>query len=252
MNQKYPWFSEEAGFFGPKYLREYGEALTPERTLSEVDFVERILNLEPNNKILDVPCGHGRHSVELAKRGYDVTGVELNKFFLEVAQKAADEAKVSLQFKQEDMRELNFDAEFDVALNLFTAMGYFEDDEDDRKFMTGIYRSLKPGGQFLIDFMNRNWLIRNFKARDWNELPDGTFLLTERKHDDIRGLNSDRRIEIRNGVVSETATSLRVYTTNELVSMAESVGFTLKESFGDFEGTPLGIKSSRTILQFVK
>lgn len=253
MTDKTPWFSEEAGFFGPEYLAEYEETLPHERTLAEVDFIEKTLALQPDMKLLDVPCGHGRHSVELAKRGYNVTGSELNKFFLSVAQKAADDAGVSVRFEQGDMREINFDSEFDVVLNLFTAMGYFDNDEDDQKFMAGVHCALKPGGQFLLDFMNRNWLIRNFKAKDWRELPSGALLLVEHEYDDIRGRNLDRRTKIKDGVVSETATtSLRIYTTNELVSMAESVGFTFKEAFGDFEGNPLGLNSRRTILQFVK
>lgn len=253
MNKQVPWFSEEAGFFGPEYLVEYEEALPHERTVTEVDFIEKVLGLQPNTSILDVPCGHGRHSVELAKRGYDVTGSELNRFFLSEAQKAAEAVGVSVRFEQGDMRGLNFDEEFDVVLNLFTAMGYFDTDEEDRKFMAGVYRALKPGGQFLLDFMNRNWLIRNFKARDWCELPSGALLLTEREHDDVRGRNIDWRTKIRDGVVGETVmTSLRVYTTNELVAMAESVGFTFKEAFGDFEGNPLELNSRRTILHFEK
>jgi SAM-dependent methyltransferase len=253
MSNQVPWFSEEAGFFGPEYLVEYEETLPHERTIAEVDFVEKTLGLKPGISILDVPCGHGRHSVELAKRGYDVTGSELNRFFLSEAQKAAEAAGVSVRFEQGDMRELNFDGEFDVALNLFTAMGYFDNDEDDMKFMAGVYRALKPGGQFLLDFMNRNWLIQNFKAKDWRELPSGALLLIEREHDDIRGRNLDRRTKIKDGVVGETATtSLRVYTTNELVSMAENVGFTFNEAFGGFESNPLGLNSRRTILHFEK
>lgn len=253
MTNKFPWFSEEAGFFGPEYLVEYEETLPHERTITEVNFVEKTLNLELEMKILDIPCGHGRHSVELAKRGYSVTGLELNRFFLSEAQKQAETVGVSVQFKQSDMREINFNNEFDVALNLFTAMGYFDNDEDDVKFISGVYRALKPNGQFLIDFINFTYIIRIFKNKDWCELSNGTLLLTERKHDLIRGCNLDCRSKIRNGVISNSkTTSLRVYTTKELISMAENVGFTFIDVFGDFEGNPLSIDSRRTILQFMK
>lgn len=253
MTNNTSWFYEEAGFFGPEYLVEYESTLPHERTITEVDFLEKMLELQPSTNILDVPCGHGRHCIELAKRGYSVTGSELNRFFLSEAQKAATADGVSVRFEQGDMRELDFDNEFDVALNLFTAMGYFDTDEDDSKFLAGVYRSLKPGGQFLLDFMNHSWLMRNFKEKWWSELPDGTLLLTEREYDIVRGRNIDYRTKIKDGKTSETkTTSLRVYTTSELVSMAESVGFTFQESFGDFEGNLLKLDSRRTILLFEK
>ena len=254
MTDKQPWFSEEAGFFGPNYLVEYEETLPNERTIIEVDFVEKTLNLKPGTKILDVHCGHGRHAIELAKRGYDVTGYELNQFFLSEAEKATKEADVSVHFLQGDMRELAFDAEFDVALNLFTAMGYFDKDEDDVAFLAGVYKSLKSGGQFLIDFINRDWLIRNFREKDWRELPDGSLLVIERLYEPILGRNTDRRTKVtKDGVMTDSVGSaLRIYTANELVKMAENVGFTFKEAFGDFEGNPLKLDSRRTILHFEK
>lgn len=253
MTNQISWFSEEAGFFGPEYLMEYKEKLTHKRTMTEVDFVERTLNLNSKINILDVPCGHGRHSIELAKRGYGVTGFDLNLFFLSKAQEEADTASVSVRFKQGDMRKLNFDSEFDVVLNLFTAMGYFDSDEDDVRFMAGVHRALKPKGKFLIDYINRNWVIRNFKSNDWCKLLDGTLLLTKRCYDDVNGRNIERLTKIKNGVVIDTfTTSVRLYTTSELISMAERVGFTFKEAFGDFIGNPLKIDSRRTVLHFEK
>ncbi len=111
-NHQAPWFSEEAGFYGPDYLVEYDEILPHERTTIEVSSIEKILVLQPGFKVLDVPCGHGRHSVELAKRGYEVTGSELNRFFLDEARKAAETAGVSIRLCPSDMRELDFRNEF--------------------------------------------------------------------------------------------------------------------------------------------
>lgn len=141
------WFTEEAGFFGPDYLVEYEETLPEERTTKEVDFVEKTLDLQADMTILDVPCGHGRHAVKLAKRDYNVTGFELNEFFLQEARKAAEAVGVNVRFEQGDVRELTYNGEFDVALNLFTAMGYFDTDEDDLRFLAGVHKALKPGGK---------------------------------------------------------------------------------------------------------
>lgn len=252
-NHQAPWFSEEAGFYGPDYLVEYDEILPHERTTIEVSSIEKILVLQPGFKVLDVPCGHGRHSVELAKRGYEVTGSELNRFFLDEARKAAETAGVSIRLCPSDMRELDFRNEFDVVLNLFTSMGFFDNDVDDANFMAGVHSALKPGGKFLIDFVNRNWLTKNLKKKDWRKLSDGTILLIEREYDDISGRKLDHRTKIQNGIVGITTTiSQRIYSTNELVSMAKSVGFSLEKALGNFDGTALNLTSRRTILCFKK
>ena len=96
-NSDTPWFGEEAGFFGPGYLVAYEDILPVERTQQEAAFLEKALALQPGAKILDMPCGHGRHAVALAKRGYSVTGVDLNNFFLQKAKEAAENEGVSLK-----------------------------------------------------------------------------------------------------------------------------------------------------------
>ncbi len=252
-NKNRLWYSEETGFFGPDYLIEYGDQLPLVRTLTEVDFIEQKMSLQRGMRILDIPCGHGRHMIELGKRGYEMTGVDLNTFFLKKAQEEADAQGVKMRLQQGDMRNISFENEFDVALNLFTALGYFEEDEDDRKVFAGVLRSLKSGGQFLVDFMNRDRLIRNFRKNDWRALLDGSVILYDRNYDPIRGRNDDQRIRIKRGEEPQVSeTRLRIYTPTELVKMAESVGFTFKEAYGDFDGTPLTMESRRVILIFLK
>lgn len=254
MVQKHEWFSEEAGFFGPDYLMEYKEVLPPKQTAVEVNFIERILGLKDGVKILDIPCGHGRHAVELAKRGYCVTGVELNKFFIREAEKTAEEVDVSVRFLQCDMRELTFDTEFDVALNLFTAMGYFEQDEDDIRFLEGVYSSLKTGGQFVIDFVNNEQLIKNFRKKSQHKLTDGSVIITKRSYHSSAGRIIDQRTKVdKDGSTKNFIdTRLRLYTSTELIKMSENVGFVFEESFGGFDGSHLGSGSKRVILHFKK
>jgi SAM-dependent methyltransferase len=248
-----PWFAEESGFYGPDYLLEYDEILSQARTTNEVNFVTKALGLQLGDSLLDVPCGHGRHLVELALRGYSVTGAELNSFFLNKAQEAADSDNVSVQLVHQDMRELVFDNEFNAAINLFTSMGFFERDEDDVAFLSGVYKALKSEGLFLLDFVNRNWLTKNMKQKDWRKLPDGTILLVEREYDDVFGRKLDHRIKIKDGIVGKRETiSQRIYSTNELVSMANSVGFELINTYGSFQDEPLTLNSRRTILVFKK
>ncbi len=252
---KHPeWWSEEAGFFGPGYLQEY-DFLTVEKTVQEVVFLETILGLKPSSEleILDVPCGHGRHAVELAARGYNVTGFELNHFFLRHAESMATRENVPVHFVQGDMRQLPFLSEFDVVLNLFTALGYFDSDREDEKFFSGVYRSLKPGGVFVIDFINQGWLLRNYQTSGWRELNDGTLVIVERSFDYLEGRTNDVRTTItKDGTRSVQKLRHRVYAPHELITMGQRVGFTLKSSYGGFKDIPLALDSKRMILVFEK
>jgi SAM-dependent methyltransferase len=247
--QDVPWYSEEAGFFGPGYLKEYGNNLTAERTKSEVDFLEKVLKLRRDANILDCPCGHGRHLIELARRGYHVTGQDLNSFFLQEAKKGAEDAGVSVRWVQGDMREIPFEKEFDVALNLFTAFGYLENDEEDQKALSQMGKALKPGGSFVLDVINRDNVIRNYREKEWQELSDGSVVITEKQFDHATGRNFDRRVRIWNdGRREEFSLFVRMYTVAELVSMFRKAVLTLKEMYGNYNAEPLTFDSRRYIL----
>jgi cyclopropane fatty-acyl-phospholipid synthase-like methyltransferase len=94
--QTEPWYTEKGGFFGSEYFEEYAEDLTPERTKTEVDFLEKELKLKKGTKILDLVCGHGRHTIELAKRGYLMTGQDINASFLKNTKQSAKKAGVEV------------------------------------------------------------------------------------------------------------------------------------------------------------
>src|SRR3972149_5253640 len=138
-NRDIPWYSEEAGLFGEVYLRTFGDLITEEQTQIETNFLETSLKLQPGVKIFDLCCGHGRHSVELAKRGYNVTGQDLNSHFLTVAKESADKAGVNITWIKDDMRNIAFENEFDAVINMFTAFGYLGSDEEDQKVINGVY-----------------------------------------------------------------------------------------------------------------
>lgn len=254
MEDHQPWFAEETGFFGPNYLLEYAEILPHEKTLAEINFLEQALSLQQGMTILDMPCGHGRHSIELAKRGYAVTGVDLNNFFLKKAQETAKIEGVDIRLLQGDMRKVTFENEFDVVLNLFTAIGYFDNDDDDQNVFALISRSLKTGGQFVVDFINRDWLLRNYEEKDWRELSDGSLLLYERTYNPLRGQNTERRIHMTPAGVKkyDVNMNLRLYTPAEFIKMAAHVGLSLKANYGDWKDAAITISSKRTILIFAK
>lgn len=119
--------------FDEKYLSTYIDRLTPEQTTKEVDFIVSTLDLEKGAKILDLACGHGRHSLELAKRGYRVTGVDYSEHFINIAKENAKKENVNVTYTQGDMREISYKDEFDAVVNIFTSFGYFKDDSDNVK-----------------------------------------------------------------------------------------------------------------------
>ena len=157
--------------------------------------MEKALQLKPGSKIFDLPCGHGRHSVELAKRGYKVVGQDLNGWFLKVAKQVAKKEKVKIDFIQQDMRRVDFRNEFDAALNLYTSFGYFDDWHHDELVLNNIAGALKKGGLFLIDIINRERILKEFKPRRWENVDDN-LILYELKHDLLTGCNYDKRTRI--------------------------------------------------------
>lgn len=253
MKGNQPWFKDGAGYFGQDYFDRYQQAFDNQTTLQEVDFIERNLCLVPHSKILDVPCGQGRHALELTRRLHSVTGLELNGWLL-------DKAKASATFEtlptliQGDMRELNFNSEFDVAINMFTSMGYFDTENEDTVFLTGVYKALRSEGLFLIDFINRDWFLDNFKSRDSRVLVDGSEFLIERTYDSATSRNTECciRFDPNGTITNRVVSSLRIYSVAELIRMVEDVGFIHYKSFGSFSGEVLLRASKRAILLFKK
>ena len=139
-------------FFDEHYLKEYAKGLTLERTQKEANFIKSTLNLPqvaPNAtggaRILDLCCGHGRHTVELAAAGYSMVGQDLSATFLDLAKGAAAARNLQIQFIHTDMREIPFEGEFNAIINMFTAFGYFDDDTEDQKVLNAVARALKSG-----------------------------------------------------------------------------------------------------------
>jgi SAM-dependent methyltransferase len=245
MDVRSDWYE---GWFEGDWLDEL--AVRPdEKTGAEVDFVSEKLELEAGARILDLACGHGRHTVELARRGHRLTGVDFSPRSLELARAAA--GGLDVDFVLEDMRKIDFEGEFDAVINLFTAFGYFDAEAENQDVLTRVARALRPGGRFLIDTINGFGLAKRFQPRIWNELESGNGLfLHEAEFDFRRGRNNVRWIIIRNdGSRSELLHSLRVYAPHELVSMLEAAGLVVVGSWGDFQGSELSFDSWRLILR---
>ena len=248
-----PWYSEEAGFFGEYYYKTYSDILTGERTQKEVKFIDEILKLPRGAKILDLCCGYGRHSVELAKRGYKVTGQDLNSFFLDKAKELAAKEGVDVKWIKDDMRNINFENEFDAVLSIFTTIGYLGSDEEEQKVFNAVSGALKKGGRYIIDINNRDRSIKHFLTREHFNHSDGSVEVMDKKFDHITSSNEEtRRLFYPGGIPQEIKYTIRMFTVPELVSMLKDAGLELIESYGDFDYVPISFTSNRYVLAAVK
>ena len=239
------WFD---GFFEHEWL-DYLALGNDEWTAKTVAFLVEQLGLHAGSRVLDVACGRGRVAIPLAQHGCRVTGIDLSPRSLQGAREAADAAGVDLELVHLDMRELDFEEQFDAAINLFTSFGYFEDERDDRRVLAAIAQSLVPGGVFLIDHLNTIALMERFRARDWREFEDGTLFLEARNYDQLRGRHEATWTFVRpDGSRSELKHSFRGYTPAEFRALLEDAGLEIDGAWGSWDRTDLG-DGFRTILR---
>lgn len=222
------WWQE---FFDESYLKRYPREA--EVTAAEVAMLRELLPAPPAS-VLDAACGQGRHSVALAQAGYAVTGLDASAQLLAVARAAAEEAGVTVEFIEGDIREIPASDRFDAAINMFTAFGYFAEEAENQRALSAMVEALKPGGRLVMDLAHRDWLVANFRATDWYELDDDTIVWVRRHFDAVRGLNTVvERWRTPDGVEDERYHRLRVYTATELDRMLRAAGLTPTAWYGD-------------------
>jgi len=240
-----PWYHE---FFDELYLEQYRHLIPPERTIAEVDAILDLLEIEPGARILDLCCGHGRHSTELAARGLDVCGQDLTPMFLERAAEAAAQRGVRLDLRQGDMREIVHDPPFDAVIHIFTAFGYFSDDDEEARVVREVARVLRPGGRYLLQTINRDGVVRRFLRKDWEEWDSGMRLLCERTFDPVSGRNRERRETIfPDGSRRVQDISVRLFTPPEIRRMMRDAGLEPTASYATLGRDELTVDSMHQV-----
>ena len=198
--------------------------------------------------MLDLCCGPGRHSLELARRGYIVKGVDRTAKYLESARaKAAAEGLTNAEFVSGDMRTYREPMSFDLVLNLFTSFGYFDNQSEDAAVMRNIYSSLRPGGKMVLDVLGKEVLAAKFRPRDWHEQGSVMFL-EERVLSRDWGWIEDRWIRIDGGERTEFTLSHRLYSAAELRTLVLTAGFAEVGAYGSLEGIPYDHRARRLVV----
>ena len=212
----------------------------------QVDQLVSLLQLNTGDAVLDCPCGPGRHTLELTRRGFAVTGVDRTRTYLEEARQRADADHLNPELILADMRQFSRPDTYDVALSLFTSFGYFEDPAENQKILTNFYRSLKAGGALLMEMSGKEIIARIYQQRDWRE-SDGAILAEERKVAANWTRMESRWVLIRDGTVREKSFSHWLYSAGELGQMLTEAGFQRIKFYGDLEGAAYDHKASRLV-----
>jgi len=203
----------------------------------EAAFVWKALGLKRGSRVLDIPCGTGRHSILLARCGAEVLGVDVTEEYLRRA-RAASRGLPGARFIKGDMRSARLPSGFDAAVNLWTSFGYFDRLSDDLKVLRNIAKALKPGGLFLIDLVGHDRLRRRPQGKSWVAREDGSFVLEEvvyTKDRDARVVNE--WIILRPGRKAlRSRFVLRVYDRRRLFAVLRRAGLEPIKTWGSLTG----------------
>ena len=240
------WF-EDDGFW-----RDMGPHMfSPERLAGTPAEAAQILALAgtlPGARVLDLCCGPGRHSLELARRGFRVTGVDRTAAYLEQARSAALAEKLAIEFIREDMRAFRREAGFELALSLFTSFGFFDDPGDDRRVIENLRASLAGDGVLVIETIGKEVIARTFRERDWHREPGGALLLEERSVAPDWSYIEARWILIREGSRREHLFRIRLYAAAELAALVRAGGFRDVRVCGNLAGDPYDHLAKRLVI----
>jgi SAM-dependent methyltransferase len=195
---------------------------------AHVDGLERFLALEPRSRVLDLGCGSGRGTIELARRGHRVLGIDPDESALASGRAAAKGERLNVHFMKADPREISYRADFDAVVCLDGAFGRLPSDRDDLRALDNMRKALKPGAKLILDVPNREWLMRHWEPNE------------QTSFDFERGRFEDNR--------PPAFPSLRVYALTELIAQTERAGLRYCRSWGGFDGSAYGMDSARLLV----
>lgn len=210
-----------------------------------VGLIEDNVNLDPQSAVLDMACGAGRHAIAFAKKGFNVTAVDLSQRLLEEAKKNTIDAGVNIDFVLSDILDFQTDKKFDLVVNLFTSIGYFKDDEENYAVLKKANSLLGEEKYFVLDYFNKDFLLKNLVPT--SIISENGLKITQNRS--IEGNRVVKKIIIENdGSFQEFYESVRLYSFEETKSIVERAGFKIIKEVGDFYGNPYKIESSPRLI----
>jgi SAM-dependent methyltransferase len=239
------WWSHQ---FDAHYLLEYQPIFDLEQDRREVARLIELLGLPAGARVLDVPCGQGRHAHLLAEAAFDVDGLDLSRELLDLARKRG--TGPTLRYTGGDMRTLpaRWTGRFDAVLNLFTSFGFFLQPSDDDRVVAQWSRVLKPGGMLIWHGGNRDGVMRRFLARDWWLADDYTMIGHERSFDVLSGVLTVRSTWRGKRSSGEREHRIRLYSATHLAEIFARHGLVVESAYDGWTDRPLSRKSGEMLL----
>jgi len=216
--------------FNSMYLKTDADVVEDiQITNREIDLFTEFLGLDKNMVILDLACGQGRHTLELARRGFrNVNGLDRSHYLIRKAKNTCAAEGLSASFKEGDARKLPYPTDtFDLVMILGNSFGYFESTEDDMKILKEVFRILKPNGRFLIDVADGNYLRDNYSPRSWEWIDNKHFVCCERSlaSDNQRLISREVISNIDKGVIVDQFYAERLYSQESLQDILARSGY---------------------------
>lgn len=246
---KSEWFKD---WFSSRFYLEIYRHRNDEDARNLINLIQRNVHVNTDDKALDICCGAGRHSLELARRGFHVTGFDLSEFLISEAKKSyknSPEQNLKVKFLIKDMRHFNFNKSFDLAVNVFTSFGYFDDDEENFNVIKNASDSIRKKGYFVFDYVNGDNLRKNLVRLSRNKY--GSLYITQRRK--IDGDFVIKKIKISSGKRHfEYSEKLKLYGFNTMEKVFEQYGLKVYKSFGDYFGNKYSRNNSQRMILFAQ
>lgn len=244
--------------FNALYVKTDGDVVeNRENTRREVDFIIASAAIQPHSHILDLCCGQGRHSLELARRGFrNVTGVDRSRYLIRLARKRAQTEGLQVVFKEGDARSPRLtENSFDCVAIMGNSFGYFSNKQDDEKVLTAVGKLLRPSGQLVLDITDGAYMAEHFERRSWEWIDEHHFVCRERSisQDGERLISREVIVHDELGVIADQFYAERLYTREAISRLLEKIGFRNVRHHGHTEALSdrdqdLGMMARRILL----
>lgn len=244
--------------FTAVYLATDGDVVENDaNTRQEVDFLLANARLEPNDKILDLCCGQGRHCLELARRGFrHITGIDRSRYLIRLARRRARASGYDIRFREGEARKISApESGYDCVMLLGNSFGYFDREEDDLAVLSAIKRTLRSQGRLIIDLTDGDWMRTNFEPRSWEWIDQNQFVCRERSlsSDGDRLISREVVVHAEKGVIADQFYAERLYSRSRIEDLLTRAGFRETRIHGEVEalstrGSDLGMMARRLFI----
>jgi len=255
---KADWWRE---IFNANYLRTDGDVIDDQTiTRNEIDLFSQILELKSSDSILDLCCGQGRHSLELARRGFEqVNGLDRSHYLIGRAKKQCRNEGLMARFREGDARKLPYATDsFDAVLIPGNSFGYFESDEDDKNVLREVFRVLRPGGKLLLDIADGLYIREHFNPRSWEWIDQNYFVCRERSLSESSERLVTREVitHVKNGVIADQFYAERLYSQDDISAMLLDCTYSMVKFHGSLvpesqRNQDLGMMARRLLITAV-